>query len=186
MTDGATTRRFTVEEYYRMGEAGILRDDERVELMEGEIVMLTPIGSEHAASLNRLNRLWASRLAHRAIMSIQNPVRLSPASQFQPDLALLRPRPDFYRKSHPEPADVLLLIEVADTTVEKDRRLKIPLYAKSGIQESWLLDLPADRIHVYRQSRTEGYQDVHSHSRGQLLTPEAFPDITLSVDDRLG
>jgi Uma2 family endonuclease len=186
MRDVATRRQFTVEEYYRMGEAGILRESERLELIEGEILTMVPIGPEHAASVDRLNRLWASRLVDRAIVRVQNPVRISPASELQPDLALLRPRPDFYRKSHPEAADVLLLIEVADTTVEADRRVKIPLYAKAGIPESWLLDLPGNRVELFRQPGTDGYQHARLHSRGQFLTPEAFPDIILTVDDLLG
>lgn len=186
MTDVLTRRRFTVEEYHRMGEAGILPEDERVELIEGEIVMMTPIGPPHAGSVNRLTRLWTSRLGDRAIVQVQNPVRLTLDTEPQPDLALLRPRADFYAKSHPQATDVFLLIEVADTTAETDRRVKIPLYAKAGIPEVWLLDLSADRVEVYRQPTPDGYRQVLSFSRGQAFAPGAFSDLTLTADDLLG
>lgn len=186
MTDVLTRRRFTVEEYYRMGEAGILSQNERVELIEGEIVMMTPIGPPHAGTVHRLNRLWTSRLGDRVIVLVQNPVRLSLESEVQPDLALLRLRADFYVKSHPEPGDVLLLIEVADTTAETDRRLKIPLYARTGIHEVWLLDLSRDRVEVYRQPTPDGYREILSLSRGQSVAPLEFPDLILLVDELLG
>ncbi len=187
MADVLTRRRFTVEEYHRMGEAGILPEDERVELIEGEIVKVTPIGARHAGSVNRLNSLWTSRLGNRVVVQIQNPIELRGVdSELQPDVALLRPRPDFYFKSHPEAADVFLLIEVADTTVELDRRVKIPLYAKAGVREAWLLDLNADRVEVYRQPSPDGYRDVGTVGRGQPLTVQAFPGVALTVDDLLG
>ena len=187
MTDVLTRRRFTVEEYHRMGDAGILAEDERVELIEGEIVKMTPIGFRHAGSVNRLTSLWTSRLGNRVVVQIQNPIELRGVdSELQPDVALLRPRPDFYFKSHPEAGDIFLLIEVADTTVELDRNVKIPLYAKAGIREAWLLDLNADRVEVFRQPTPDGYRDVHALGRGRALTVEAFPDLTLTVDDLLG
>lgn len=184
--DVLARRRFTVEEYHRMGEAGILAEDERVELIEGEIVPMTPIGPRHAGSVNRLNRLWTLRLGDRVVVHVQNPVRLLPDSEVQPDLALLRPRPDFYVKSHPEAADVFLLIEVADTTAEADRRVKVPLYARAGIREFWLLDLSADRVEVYRQPTPDGYHEALVFSRGQEPAAGAFPDLTLTVSDLLG
>ncbi len=185
MVDVLTRRRFTVEEFYRMGEAGILSENERVELIEGEITMMTPIGPPHAAAVDRLTRLWILRLGDRVIVRVHNPVRLSPVSEVQPDLALLRPYPDFYVKSHPEAPDVLLVIEVADTTAETDRRVKIPLYAKAGMQEAWLLDLSTERVEVYRQPTPEGYRDLVAFSRGQSLAPKALPDLILTVDDLL-
>lgn len=184
--DVLARRRFSVKEYYRMGEAGILSDGERVELIDGEIVMMTPIGPPHSATVDRLTRLWTSRLGDRVIVRVQNPVRFSPDSELQPDLALLQPRPDFYIKSHPEAADVYLLIEVSDTTVDTDRRVKIPLYAKAGISEVWLVDLPADRVEVYRQPAPGGYRDVQIYTRGPAFEPVAFPDLRLTVADLLG
>ena len=186
MADVLTRRRFTVEEYYRMGEAGILSGDDRVELIEGEIVMMTPIGPPHAAAVHRLTRLWITRLGDRAIVLVQNPIRLALDSELQPDLALLRPRPDFYGKSHPQPPDTFLLIEVADTTAESDRRVKVPLYARAGIRETWLLDLSADCVEVYRRPTPDGYQDVLTLHRGRPLAPGAFPDLVLTVEDLLG
>ena len=187
MTDVLTPRRFTVEEYHRMGEAGILAEDERVELIEGEIVRMTPIGSHHAGTVARANRVFSSRLGERTIVWVQSPIRLAvQQSELQPDVALLRSRPDFYVKSHPEAADAFLLIEIADTTVELDRNVKIPLYAKAGVREAWLLDLHADRLEVFRQPTPAGYRNVHALGRGQALTVQAFPDLTLTVDDLLG
>jgi Uma2 family endonuclease len=186
MMDVLTRRRFSVEEYYRMGETGILSQGERVELIAGEIVMMTPIGPPHAGSVDRLTRLWTSRLGDRVIVRVQNPVRFPPDTELQPDVALLRPRADFYGKSHPECADVLLLIEVADTTAETDRGVKIPLYAKAGIREVWLLDLSVERVEVYRQPSPDGYREVLTYHRGQVLAPETFSDLLLSLDDLLG
>jgi Uma2 family endonuclease len=179
-------RRFTVEEYYRMAEAGILSPDERVELIDGEIVAMAAIGSRHAACVNRLNRLLTQRVGDRAVVSVQNPIRLSQYSEPQPDLALLRPRADFYALAHAEPGDVLLVIEVADTSVGFDRAVKIPLYAQAGIAEAWLVDLTNAWLTVYRRPTSQGYADAQQLQRGQSLAIEAFPDIALLVDDILG
>lgn len=179
-------RLFTVDEYYRMAAAGILTEDDRVELLEGEIVEMTPIAPRHAGAVKRLNSLFAARLGTRAIVSVQDPVRLSAESEPQPDLALLRPRRDFYRSSHPGPGDVLLIIEVADASVEGDHRVKVPLYAKAGIPEVWLFDVNADRIEVYRTPTPDGYRDVRILRHGESLAPEAFADLALTVDDLLG
>jgi Uma2 family endonuclease len=175
------TRRFTVEEYHRMGAAGILREDDRVELIEGEVVEMAPIGSRHAGGVNRLNSLLTTRLGSGAVVAIQNPVRLSATSELQPDIALLRPREDFYRNAHPGPADVLLIIEVADTSIEADRRVKVPLYAKAGIAEVWLLDLTSNRVVVYRRPTPEGYEDERVLAPADSLAPQALPDLLLTA-----
>lgn len=125
-------RLFTVSEYYRMAEAGILGEDDRVELLEGEIVQMAPIGSNHRGTVDFLANSLVSRLGARAIVRTQNPIRLDDFSEPQPDVALLHPRADFYRRSHPTPADVLLLVEVADSSVAFDRQVKLPLYCPSG------------------------------------------------------
>jgi Uma2 family endonuclease len=179
-------RRFTVDDYHRMAEVGILTEDDRVELLDGEIVEMSPIGSDHAGHVKRLIALFTSRLGARVVVSVQDPVSLSRHSEPQPDVALLRPRADFYAGSHPQPEDVLLLIEVADTSVETDRRIKLPLYAQAGLREVWLLDLDAERLEVYREPAAEGYREVHVLARGQEIAPQAFPDLTLRVDDLLG
>ena len=131
-----TRRRFTAEEYHQMAEAGILLEDDRVELIEGEIIELSPIGRHHASTLIRLNELFVRRFGDVALVSAQNPIRLSDDTEPQPDLALLRRRSDFYDAGLPRPEDILLGVEVADTSVAYDRRLKIPLYGRSGIAES--------------------------------------------------
>lgn len=179
-------RRFTVDDYHRMAEVGILTEDDRVELLDGEIVEMTPIGSDHAGHVKRLTALFTSRLGARVVVSVQDPVSLSRHSEPQPDVALLRPRADFYARSHPRPEDVLLLIEVADTSVETDRRIKMPLYAEAGLGEVWLVDLSTERVEVYREPAAQGYREIRALVRGQGLGPQAFPDLTLSVEDLLG
>ncbi len=179
-------RLFTVAEYHRMAEARILGEDDRVELLDGEIVQMTPIGSRHAACVDRLVRWFGRQVGDEAIVRVQGPIRLSEHSEPQPDLALLKPRPDFYAQAHPGPADVLLLIEVAETSSDSDRDVKLPLYARAGIGEVWLVDLTAERVEVYRQPWFRGYQDCHTVRRGQRLAPQALPDLNLSADAVLG
>jgi len=187
MSVDLTRRRFTVDEYHRMGEAGILAEHEPVELIAGEIVVREPIGSRHAGTVNRLTRLWTSRLGDRAVVQIQNPIELPKEdSEPQPDVTVLRPRADFYAGAHPVAADVLLLIEVSDSTLAVDRRLRIPLYARAAIPEAWILDLTVDRVEVHRAPAADGYQRVVTLERGQRLTPEAFPDLIVTVEDLLG
>jgi hypothetical protein len=179
-------RSFTVEEYHKMAQVGILSEDDRVELLEGEIVEMTPIGSRHAACVNRLNRLFSDRVGAQAIVSIQNPIRLSERSEPQPDLALLKPEPDFYAMAHPGPEDVLLVIEVAETSPDYDREFKIPLYARAGIPEAWLVDLQAEAIEVYRKPSPQGYGEVRRAGRNQRIAPKPLPELELAVADLLG
>lgn len=178
--------RVTIGEYHQMGEAGILTEDDRVELIEGEIVEMPPIGPPHAGGVIRLAQLFTDALGGRALVSQQNPVALSDHSEPQPDVTLLRPRADYYARSHPTPADVLLVVEVAETSVGSDRRVKLPLYARAGIPEAWLLDLPGDALEVHRQPSPEGYREVQRFRRGGRLAPQAFPELELRVDDLLG
>lgn len=178
-------RRFTVEDYYRMAQAGIFTEDDRVELLEGDIVMMTPIGSRHASCVARLTHLFTAVLGERAIVWVQNPLRLGADSEPQPDLALLRPRADFYATAHPGPKDVWLVVEVAETSADSDRAVKIPLYARAGIAVVWLVDLPNHRVEVYTEPTPGGYRTVQSVSRGQALALEAFPELTLPVDPLL-
>ncbi|MBI4634928.1 MAG: Uma2 family endonuclease [Candidatus Rokubacteria bacterium] len=177
-------RAFTVEEYYRMAEAGILHEDDRVELLEGEIVEMAPIGDRHAQCVDRLTNTLAVRAAGRAIVRVQGPVRLSMRSEPQPDIALLRFRPDFYPR-HPGPADVLLLIEVAETSLETDRA-KVPLYARAGIAEVWLVDLAGEAVEVFREPGPGGYGRVERVGHGGRVTVPALPDVTFPVDEILG
>lgn len=169
-----------------MAQAGVLGEDDRVELIEGEIVEMTPISSRHAACVDRLNRLFTRCLGEAAIVRVQSPVRLSELSESQPDLALLRPKPDFYAAAHPEPGDVLLVIEVAESSPEYEQEIKIPLYGRAGILEAWLVDLRGERIEVHRKPSRRGYTEIREARRGQRIALAAFPDRELAVADLLG
>ncbi len=181
-----TRRRFTVHDYYAMAEAGILHEGDRVELIEGEIIEMSPINAPHAGQVNRLNRLFSSRLGERVLLGVQNPVRLSEYSEPQPDVAWLRPRDDFFTHSHPTAEEVLLLVEVSDSTVDYDREVKAPLYARSGMSEMWLVNLPAGQLEVYRDPGPQGYKTRLVLKSGETVAPLAFPDVTFRVDEILG
>ena len=135
MRGGIEKRRFTADEYYAMARAGILSKSDRVELIDGEIVTMTPIGLAHAAAVNRANRALVRAAGDQAIVSPQNPIRLNAFNEPQPDLVLLRPRKDFYRSTHAQRADILLVIEIADSSLRYDRDVKVSLYARHGIVE---------------------------------------------------
>jgi len=186
MTTPITKRKFTVDEFHRMLQAGILREDDRVELIQGEIVEMTPVGSRHAACVKRLNRLLSRGVGDAAIVSIQDPVRLGPDSEPQPDIALLRPRPDFYADRHPAAGDVLLIVEVADASAAYDRDTKLPLYARAGIPEVWLVDLAANQLEVYRRPSPQGYGEKEVYRPGMRVSPEALPALSLPVAEILG
>ncbi len=179
-------RRFTVEEYQRMGETGILREDDRVELIDGQVVKMTPIGPPHAGTVTALNRLLARAIGDRAVLNVQNPVVLSGFSEPQPDLTLLMPPEETYRRRHPEPRDVLLLIEVSDTSGPYDRGVKLALYAESGIPEYWIVDVARNVIEIYRSPSGDHYAPVEEHRPGDLLSPEALPGIEIAVSEVLG
>jgi Uma2 family endonuclease len=180
-------RLFTIEEFQRMGELGILDEDERVELIEGEIVEMSPIGPPHASPVARAVAVFAARLAGRAIVWPQNPLVLRrQTSQFQPDLALLRPRDDFYAARHPEPADTFLVIEVMDSSVAQDRRVKLPIYARARVADVWLVHAAASAVEVCRDPRGSDYRDRCVLDRAAALSPRAFPDLALTVADIVG
>lgn len=181
-----TRRRFTVDEYHRMAKAGILREDDRVELLDGEIIEMAAIGSRHFAAVNRMGRLFIGQAARRYIVSVQNPVRLSRYSEPQPDVVLLRYRDDDYESALPGPEDVLLVVEVADTTATTDRRVKLPKYAAAGIPEAWLVNLPRNSIEVHREPRDGRYQQVNVYRRGDSIAVVALPDVVIAVDSILG
>ena len=176
------TRKFTVAEYYRMAEVGILKPDERVELIEGEIIVMAPIGPEHADDVNEFIAVFGPHSPGRFRISIQNPVHLADGSEPQPDAALLRVRPEGYRAAHPTPADVLLVIEVADSSLAYDREVKAHLYGRNNIPETWVRNLPEDCIERFTQPGPEGYAQHTVHHRGETLTPVSFPDLELAVE----
>ena len=179
-------RAFTVDEYHRMAQAGIFSEDDRVELLQGEIVTMAPIGSRHQACVDRLTGLLSLQVAKRAVVRVQGPVRLDEHSEPQPDVALLNVRADYYAQAHPRPEDVLLVVEVAETSAEADRDIKVPLYARAGIAEVWLVDLSGESIEVFQRASPQGYQEVRRVRRGDRLAPCALPDLDLAVHDLLG
>ena len=182
-----TRRRFTVAEYYAMADAGILSENDRVELLDGDLILMPPIGNWHAFSVNIIVSIFPSTLLEdRAILSVQNPVRLDNCNEPQPDAMLLRWRDDFYRNGHPGPADVLLLIEVADSSVEFDRTVKLAAYARAGIPESWIVARAEHRIEAYTEPAGNEYATVRHFGPGETVSPQAFPDIALAVDRIIG
>ncbi len=186
MAIAITRHRFTVDDYYKMAETGILAYKQRVELIEGEIVDMTPIGRRHAASVDRLTDLFARGLGDRAIVRVQGPLRLHDRSEPQPDLVVLRRRADFYAQSDAGPEDTLLVIEVADTSEHYDRLVKVPMYARAGIPEVWLVDLTAVRITAYREPSASGCAQAIVAAGTDELSPLAFPDFVVSAARILG
>lgn len=179
-------RLFSVGDYLCLAESGILPESERIELIRGEIVTMSPIEVPHASTLNRLVWLLTSALGKQVIVSVQNPVQLSEESMPQPDIAVLRFQAHFYSEHHPKPEDTLLIVEVADTSLRYDRRIKAPLYSAAGIADYWIVNLSARRIEVYRDPRPNGYRTVTYYAPGETLLPLAFPDIALKVDEVFG
>ena len=172
--------RLTVAEYYRMSEVGLLSPDDRVELIEGEIVEMPPIGSRHAAAVDLLAEKLIVAARGFAHVRVQGPIRLGLRSEPQPDLALLKLRADRYAGSHPGPADVLLVVEVSESTLRFDREVKSRLYARHGIPEYWVIDLLDDRVHVYRKAGSEQYAEHRESSAGSLFLPSMAAEIDLS------
>ncbi len=179
-----TRWKLDVHEYHRLGETGILTAEDRVELIDGEVVEMSPIGSAHIGAVMALTRLLVLAVGDRAHVSPQGSVRLDANSEPQPDLALLRPRADQYRSALPAPADIMLLVEVADSSLRFDRLVKLPLYARHGIPEVWIIDLTAGVVEVHRRPTASGYAEAATLGRGAALRP--LPGTTLAVDDILG
>ncbi len=175
-----TRHRFDVDEYHGLLRAGILDEDHRLELLDGEIVELHGIGSRHFACVLGLHRALAAALDAQIVVSVQGPVRLDRYSEPEPDLAILRPRDDLYASALPGPADTFLIIEVADASLLKDRRVKLPLYAAAGIPEVWIVDLTCDALELYREPHTDGYAKSFRLTEGHV-TPLAFPDARLDI-----
>jgi Uma2 family endonuclease len=179
-------KRFTVDEYYRMAEAGILEYGERVELIEGEIVEMSPIGDRHAIAVIRALMIFARGVGDRAVVSVQNPTNIDRYNEPQPDLILMRPREGFYGTSKPSPEDALLLIEVSDSSLRFDRNVKLPIYARSGFREVWIMDLKANSIQVHREPSGDAYSFVETLDRNQTISPQAFPEFVINVSDLIG
>ena len=180
-----TKHRFNINEYYRMAETGILHPDARVELLDGEIIDMSPIGPFHGGVTKYLLQFFATAAKGRWITSVQDPTRLDDYSEPEPDVMLLKPSADFYRKRHPNASDVFLLIEVADTSLTRDVNQKLPLYGRTGIAEVWIVNLNDETIEVYRQPHYDGYASRTVLSAGNQATPQAFPDVSVDVADLL-
>jgi Uma2 family endonuclease len=179
-------KRFTVDEYYRMAEVGILDPDDRVELIEGEIIQMSPIGVRHGGCVNRATEFFVDLFKGKAVVTVQNPVRLNKYNEPQPDLTLCKWRADFYSSAHPRPEDILLALEVADTTLKKDLKLKLPIYARLGISELWIEDLRNDQLLVFRDPEGDKYRTHLVFTRGQALHVQAFRDTPIQVEQLLG
>jgi Uma2 family endonuclease len=169
-----------------MTEVGILSEGDRVELIEGEIVKMAAIGTGHASSVKRLTRRFSVIPEYLATLGVQDPIQLTERTELQPDVVLLEPRADYYATAHPVPSEVWLLVEVSDSTVDYDRDVKVSIYARSLIQEVWLVDLVKNCLEVYRQPGPNGYSLIIKFWRGQQVASLAFPDLEVSVDFILG
>ncbi len=178
----------TAAEFTRMGEAGVFEEDERLELIEGEIIEMSPIGRRHAGRVRYLINLLTRELGiDEAVIDAQDPVVLGDLSEPQPDVALLVPRADFYAEEHPRPNDVLLLIEVADTSLAYDREVKIPIYARYGVPEVWIADLSGAAVEVYREPTADGYVRRERLGSAEVtLSPQLLPGLRLTVKDLVG
>ena len=179
-------RRFSVEEYERMGEVGIFDPADRMELLDGEIVLMSPIGPKHAGVVNRISTFLIQRISDRFTVIVQNPVRLPPRSEPQPDVMVARYRRDFYESAHPTAEDLALVIEVSDTSLRTDRTIKLPIYARQGVVEVWIVDLAARVVHVHTDPSGDQYRTVRTLAGDQPLEPTAVADLTLTVADILG
>ncbi len=179
-------RHFNVDEYYRMARAGVLKPDDRLELIEGEIIKMAPIGSPHAACVSRLNDLFSNLDKRKTMVRVQNPIRLDDFSEPVPDLVLLKPRKDYYASRHPIPSDIVLVIEVADTSIHSDRHVKIPLYARALIPEVWLVNLPRKVIEVYSEPIDGAYRRSHKYKNGETIVAGSISGLNLKVADILG
>lgn len=173
----------SVHDFHRMGEAGILAGDDRIELIDGGLIDMAPIGSTHAGMVIRLSQRLTRALAGRALVSSRNPVRLDERSEPQPDIAVLRNRRDFYQESHPGPSDVLLVIEIADSSLDYDRGVKVPLYARHGVPEVWLVDLNARHVSIYRRPDGGAYREALRPGATETVAPVLLPDLSLSLAD---
>jgi Uma2 family endonuclease len=173
--------RLSVEEYHRMAESGVLAPDARVELIDGEVMDMAPIGSRHASVVKRLNALLVQAVGARAVVSVQDPIRLGLRSEPQPDLALLAPRADFYAGALPGAADTLLVIEVADSTSAYDRQIKAPLYARHGVPELWIVDLDASLMRFFRAPQGERYTDITASETPGPTAVGRLPGVSIDL-----
>jgi Uma2 family endonuclease len=177
--------RFTADDYQRMGRAGVFRAEDRVELIDGEIIAKMTHGSRHNATVDRTARAFFAKAGESAIVRVQGAVRVNLYSEPEPDIVLLRPRSDFYASGHPGPAEIFLIIEVAESSIDYDRDVKAPLYARSNVHEYWLIDLNENVLHRYLAPERDRYRSVRQYVRGQSLAPELLPDCVIATSELL-
>jgi len=185
-TESVLKKLFTVDEYHRMGDAGILPEEKRFELIRGEILEMPNPKPPHSGRVNRLTHLFTSRLGDSIVLSVQNPSSIDNMSEPVPDVSLLKPRSDFYTERHPLPEDVLLVIEISYTTFRFDTKIKAPLYAEAGIREYWILDIPSDVLEVHTVPVRGKYTHLEIFKHGQIISPQAFPETMFSIEEILG
>lgn len=186
MQTEAGRKRFTVDEYYKMAGIGILKDGERTELIDGEVIEMSPMGVPHSSAVMRVTAFFTSALKDKVTVAVQLPVRLNAFNEPQPDIGLLRLRKDFYRSRHPGPGDVLLILEISDTSLRYDRDVKLGVYAASRIPEFWVLDLVENALLVFREPARGAYATSQKFQREDFVSMLAFPDIRIAVSDLLG
>ena len=176
-------RKLSVDEYHKIGLAGVFNEDDRIELIEGEMIEMAPIGSRHLSKVNRLSRILGREIGDEAIVSTQNPISLPPDNEPLPDIALLKSRIDDYESAVPTAEDVLLLIEIADTTLTYDRDVKIALYARYGIAEVWLVDLQNETLSIYLDPSPKGYKKLLNPAKNETISPLLLPEANVSLSD---
>jgi Uma2 family endonuclease len=186
MRTDVTKKLFTVDEYYRMADAGIFTEDDRVELIEGEILEMSPIGHRHMVCVDRANDLLTSALRGKVLISVQNPLRLNKYNEPQPDIVVLKWREDYYASKLHTPEDTLLVLEVSDTTVRYDTKVKLPIYAANGISEVWIENLQEDLILLCRDPAERNYKTQLSLQLREFISSLAFPDVAFKIEDLLG
>ena len=185
-TKSVIKKLFTVDEYHRMWDAGILPEEKRFELIRGEIIEMPNPKPPHSGRVNRLNHLFSSRLRDSVIVSVQNPSSIDDMSEPVPDVSLLKPRSDFYAERHPLPEDVLLIIEISYSTFRFDSKIKAPLYAEAGIREYWIINIPSNTLEVYTLPALGSYTHHQIFKHGQTISPQAFPAVEFSIEEILG
>jgi Uma2 family endonuclease len=181
MNDLLPSHRITVDEYYRMSEVGLLAPDVRTELIDGEVIEMPSMGSSHAGTVVQLNSLLTPVISHPSQLRMQLPIRLDIHSEPEPDLSVVLPRKDFYRSRHPLPADMLLVVEISQSTLRLDLKVKVPLYARHQVPEVWVVDLEHNRIHFFRSPKNGVYTDVSFTDKPEAVALIAVPGITVDL-----
>jgi Uma2 family endonuclease len=184
--DDVSRRRITVDDYYRMTEVGLLARDARVELIDGEIVDMAPIGSRHGGTETQLMELLSETVGSRALVREQQPLRLGDCSEPQPDVCVVKRRQDYYKGAHPTPEDTLLIVEICETSLSRDLRRKIPLYARHDIPEVWIVDLKGAQIHFFRSPEGEAYTQVSADEAPGVVSLTMLPDAAIDLSAVFG